>query len=132
MTETLVRLQEAPKWVREIFKEIDTLQFGPGFSHLTEQTVMEFGTATVKGAQAIKQFFIKIDSPLEIEHRIHDFWDGGVTKILRGDAVLRKKGSKDDPLTTPFMQIFYMDADKSDELRSWFIVNGPIKTDSVI
>jgi hypothetical protein len=93
---------------------------------------MEFGTATVKGAQAIKQFFIKIDSPLEIEHRIHDFWDGGMTKILRGDAVLRKKGSNDEPITTPLMQIFYMDVDKSDELRRWFIVNGPINTDSVI
>src|ERR1039458_1137951 len=132
MTETLIRLQEAPKWVREIFKEIDTLQFGPGFSHLTEQTVMEFGTATVKGAQAIKQFFIKIDSPLEIEHRIHDFWDGGATKILRGDAVLRKKGSNDQPITTPLMMIFYVDPGKSDELSRWFIVNGPIKTDAVI
>jgi hypothetical protein len=132
MAETLIHQQEAPKWVKDIFKEIDTLQFGTGFSHLTEQTVMEFGTATVKGVQAIKQFFIRIDSPLEIEHRIHDFWDGGAIQILRGDAVLRKKGSNDEPTTTPLMQIFYMDADKSDELSRWFIVNGPIKTDSVI
>jgi hypothetical protein len=132
MAEILIHQQEAPQWVKEIFKEIDTLQFGSGFSHLTEQTVMEFGTATVKGAQAIKQFFIKIDSPLEIEHRIHDFWDGGATKILRGDAVLRKKGSDDELITTPLMQIFYMDADKSNELSRWFIVNGPIKTEGVL
>jgi len=63
MAETLIHQQEAPRWVKEIFKEIDTLQFGAGFSHLTERTVMEFGTATVKGVQAIKQFFIRIDSP---------------------------------------------------------------------
>lgn len=73
MAETLIHQQEAPPWIQEIFKEIDTLQFGTGFSPLTTQTVMEFGTATVKGVQAIKQFLIKIDMPLEIEHRIHDF-----------------------------------------------------------
>jgi hypothetical protein len=132
LAETLIHQQEAPPWIQEIFKEIDTLQFGTGFSHLTTQTVMEFGTATVKGVQAIKQFFIKIDTPLEIEHRIHDFWDGGEIKILRGDAVLRKKGSSDGPITTPLMMIFYMDTGESDQLSRWFIVNGPIKTDSVV
>jgi hypothetical protein len=132
MTETLVHQKEAPQWIKEIFKEIDTLQFGPGFAHLTEETVMEFGTARVRGLQSIRQFFVKINSPLEIEHRIDDFWDGGARKILRGNALLRKKGTNDEPITTPLMMVFSMDPDQSGQLSHWFIVNGPINTDSVI
>ena len=132
MAETLVLQQEAPEWVKDIFKEIDTLQFGTGFAQLTEQTAMEFGTAILIGVSAIKAFFIKIDSPLEIQHRIHDFWDGGLRKILRGDAILRKKGSNDAPVTTPLMQIFCMDPSRPEKVERWFIVNGPINTDSVI
>ncbi len=130
MSKTLIHQEHAPEWVQQIFREIDTLQFGPGFAHLTEHTEMQFGTATIRGVEAIKAFFIKIDSPLEIEHRIHDFWDGGDTKILRGDAVLRRKGSAEAPVTTPLMQIFYLAAEGV--VARWFIVNGPIKTDAVL
>jgi len=132
MSETLVRLQQVPEWINEIFREIDTQHFAEGFAHLTDKTEMQFGTAKIVGVEAIKQFFIKIDSPLDIEHHVHDFWDGGVTKILRGDAFLRKKGSTDDPVTTPLMMIFYMSADTGNVVTRWFIVNGPIKTDAVI
>ena len=132
MPETLIRQEYAPEWVQQIFREIDTLQFGPGFAHLDAHTEMQFGTAIIRGVEAIQAFFVKIDSPLEIEHRIHDFWDGGTTQILRGDVVLRKKGSQDPFVTTPLMQIFYLDADQPDRLARWFIVNGPIKTDAVI
>ena len=132
MPQTLIHQQEAPEWIKQIFEGIDTLKFSPGFSHLTEQTVMEFGTATVIGSQAIKEFFIKIDSPLKIKHRIYEFWDGGLIKILRGDAVLRKRCSNAKPITTPLVMIFYMTPEKNDKLRRWFIVNGPIKTESVI
>jgi len=87
---------------------------------------MEFGIAIVKGAQAI----IKIDSSMEIEYRIHDCLDGGATQILRADEVLRKNDSNDEQMTTPLMQTLYMDADNSDELSRWLIVNSLIKTDT--
>ncbi len=137
MVQTLVRLEQPPRWVVDIFSEIDTQNFGPGFEHFTEETEMTFGTAVLQGVEAIKGFFVKIDSPLDIQHRIHDFWDGGSEKILRGDAILSKKGSTDPKITTPLMMIFYM-ADSLPEdaaqarVKEWFIVNGPIKTDAVI
>lgn len=131
MPQEILKATEAPEWIYQLFSEIDTLAFGPGFARLNEQTVMQFGTALITGVSAIRAFFEKIDSPLEITHRIHDFWDGGRTKILRGDAVLRRKGSGDSFVTTPLMQIFYM-ADQREELERWFIVNGPIKTDAVL
>jgi hypothetical protein len=131
MSQVLIHQENAPEWLKQLFHEIDTLEFGSGFAHLSRDTEMQFGTATIRGLDAIKEFFVKIDSPLEIRHRIHDFWEGGTTKILRGDAVLRKKGSTDDYITTPLMQILYM-GEKQDEVVRWFIVNGPIKTDSVV
>lgn len=34
-----------PQWLRDILHEIDTLDFGRGFTHMTEDTDMYFGTA---------------------------------------------------------------------------------------
>lgn len=131
MSNAALKLSSPTSWIQTMFDEIDTLRFGDGFDHLTEQTEMQFGTAQLRGVEAIKAFFVKIDTPLDITHRICEFWDSDSVKILRGEAELRKKNSDAEFITTPFMHIFYMD-DDGGKVKRWFIVNGPIKTDAVI
>ncbi|WP_405475367.1 hypothetical protein [Streptomyces sp. NBC_00009] len=59
-----------PDWVLKFMEAIDTLNFDEGFAPLTEDTDMHFGTAHIHGVEAIKAFFVKIDAPLNITHKV--------------------------------------------------------------
>ncbi len=52
--------------------EIDTLDFGDGFAHMTDETDMYLGTEHMHGVVAIKASFIKIDEPLDIIHDVFE------------------------------------------------------------
>jgi hypothetical protein len=39
----------------------------------------------------MKDFFVKIDSPLEISHRILETWSGDGYHFVRGEADMAKK-----------------------------------------
>ena len=67
MSSKFLEKQETPTWIDQMFDEIDTLEFGAGFEHLQNDAQMQFGAAEIKGVEAIKMFFVKIDSPLEIK-----------------------------------------------------------------
>ena len=56
----------------EIVGEIDTLDFGDGFAHMTDETDMYLGTEHMHGVVAIKASFIKIDEPLDIIHDVFE------------------------------------------------------------
>jgi len=43
---------------------------------------MIFGTAHVKGVDAMRELIIAVDSPLIIDHHVLEFWDGGEVKII--------------------------------------------------
>src|SRR6266851_2113902 len=91
----LKKLDAAPSWILRLYEEIDSLNFGSGFDCFTSETEMVFGTANVKGTEAIKEFFIKIDSPINSKHRVHEFWDseGVVSFHVDGRKVRAEAGT---------------------------------------
>jgi hypothetical protein len=128
----LKKLDAVPGWILRLYEEIDSLKFGSGFDCFTSETEMVFGTAHVKGTEAIKEFFIKIDSPINSKHRVHEFWDTEAVKIVVGDAVISKKSTRETVMTPPLVNIFYMsDADPT-KIRQLLIVAGPLDTDTLV
>lgn len=122
-----------PEWLRQIMHEIDTLDFGEGFAHMTEETEMYFGTAHLVGAEAIKAFFVKIDAPLHITHEVLEFWTapGGVC-LVRGEATMAKRTEPDTAVHAPFMHIFYLDEREPLRIKTLRITAGPLQTDAVM
>ncbi|MFJ4649883.1 hypothetical protein ACIP5Y_01270 [Nocardia sp. NPDC088792] len=122
-----------PEWVRRIMHEIDTLTFGAGFAHMTDDTEMYFGTAHLVGVEAIKAFFVKIDAPLHITHDVLECWTapGGVY-LLRGEATMAKKSEPDDVVHAPFMHIYYLDERVPMRIKMIRIAAGPLQTDAVM
>jgi hypothetical protein len=128
----LKKLDAAPGWILRLYDEIDSLKFGPGFDCFTSETEMVFGTAHVKGAEAMKEFFIKIDNPLNTKHRVHEFWDSEGVKIVVGDAIISKKSNPETVLTPPLVNIFYMSDNDPTKVRKLLVVAGPFDTDTLV
>jgi hypothetical protein len=129
---SLKKLSIVPGWILRLYEEIDSLKFGFGFECFTPETEMVFGTAQVKGSKAIKDFFIKIDSPLNSKHQVHEFWDSEGVKIVVGDAVISKKSDPGKVITTPLVNIFHMSDSDPAKIRKLLIVAGPFDTDTLI
>ena len=130
--DTLKKLTAPPDWILRLYEEIDSLKFGSGFDCFTPETEMVFGTARVKGTEAIKEFFAKIDSPLNSKHRVHEFWDGDRVKIIVGDAVISKKSDPKTEITPPLVNIFYMSDSDPAKVQKLLIVAGPFDTDTLV
>ncbi|GAB2808391.1 nuclear transport factor 2-like protein [Streptomyces daliensis] len=131
--ENTAQTTAVPDWVLKFMDAIDTLEFDEGFAPLTEDTEMFFGTAHLRGAEAIKAFFVKIDAPLNITHEVLEFWtaDDGV-RLLRGEATMAKKSSPDQVVRAPFTHIFYLDQQEPVRIRTLRITAGPLQTDAVM
>ncbi|MCO5992908.1 nuclear transport factor 2 family protein [Actinoallomurus rhizosphaericola] len=121
-----------PEWILQIMREIDTLDFAEGFARMTEDTEMFFGTAHVRGAEAIKAFFVKIDEPLNITHDVLECWSADGVVFLRGEATMAKKTEPDRVVRAPFMHIFYLDDARPARIRTIRITAGPLETDTVM
>jgi hypothetical protein len=85
MNKTLSLLDETPDWIDALCREIDTLEFTT-FDCFAPNAVMAFGVKQIAGAAAMQAFFVKIDGPLNIDHRILEVWEGATTTYVRGEA----------------------------------------------
>ncbi|MFB7508382.1 nuclear transport factor 2 family protein [Streptomyces broussonetiae] len=122
-----------PGWVLKFMDAIDTLEFGEGFAPLTEDTDMFFGAAHIHGVEAIKEFFVKIDAPLNITHEAVEFWTAGDgVRLLHGEATMAKKSQPDQVVRAPFMHIFHLDQEEPVRIRTLRITAGPLETDAVM
>jgi hypothetical protein len=131
MTKTLLLLEATPDWIDALCREIDTLDFTSAFDCFEPDAVMEFGVKQITGAATMQAFFVKIDGPLNIDHRILEVWDGATTTYVRGEASMAKKEKPDAKVTAPFMWLFRRDS--PDRLFvHWYITAGPLETDSVL
>src|SRR5450755_4251958 len=70
MSNTLTLLDTTPDWIESLCREIDTLRFASAFDTFTPDAILAFGVKQITGASAMLAFFVKIDSPLNIDHRI--------------------------------------------------------------
>lgn len=125
-----------PEWLLQIMREIDTLDFGPGFAHMSATTEMYFGTMHFTGVEDIKAFFVKIDEPLHITHDVLECWTSGAVLFLRGEATMAKKTAPSDVVRAPFMHVFYLAAPLGDpepvHIETLRVCAGPLQTDTVM
>ena len=131
MNDTLSRLDATPDWIRSLASEIDTLKFSSAFDSFAPGAVLAFGVKKITGTEAMQSFFVQIDSPLDIEHRILEVWDGPTTTYVLGEAEVAKKGLPDTRIIAPFMWLFRRLASDGPVVE-WLVTAGPLKTDSVL
>jgi len=131
MSNTLTLQDRTPDWVEALCREIDTLKFASAFDTFTPDAILAFGVKQITGASAMQAFFVKIDSALNIDHRILEVWDGETTTYVRGEAEMAKKTEPDSKVMAPFMWLFRRDAPHGSFSR-WFITAGPLETESVL
>lgn len=126
----------APEWLLQIMREIDSLDFGPGFAHLSSDTEMYFGATHIVGVEAIKALFVKIDEPLHITHDVLECWAAGSVLFLRGEATMAKKTAPDEVVQAPFMHVFYLESSVAGpdpvRVKTLRTCAGPLHTDSVM
>ena len=73
MADILKRLDQAPVWLRKLYEEIDTLNFGcEAFADDAEVT---FGVTVVNGIDAIREFLPP--SRYALEHEASTPWNAG-------------------------------------------------------
>jgi hypothetical protein len=123
MTKTLSLLDKTPDWIDALCREIDTLEFTTAFDCFAPNAVMAFGVKQITSAAAMQAFLVKIDGPLNIDHRILEVWEGATTTYVRGEAGMAKKEKPDAKVTAPFMWLFRRDSPES-PFAHWFITAG--------
>ena len=131
MAKDLTLLANTPQWLEELCREIDSLKFTSAFDLFATGAVLAFGVTQIVGAKAMQAFFIKIDAPLDIEHRILEVWSGETTTFVRGEAEMAKKSMPEIRVQAPFMWLFKC-GDGGGLMTHWFVTAGPLATDKVL
>jgi hypothetical protein len=83
-----------PVWMLDLFKALDTLDTSEnsGFKIFDENVTMQFGANTVNGLDNVKQFFIKLDTPLITKHFVAEVFQCDSVYLMNGGAEISKKG----------------------------------------
>ena len=118
---------EPPKWLLDMWKEIDDKTFGKGFDCFTEDAVCNLGVADWKGREAIRtNLKAFIDTGFTALHHVTEYWDAGFLKVFRG-VVDMTPDDKSGPTVHPTMtHFFYMDEKDDTKVRRWVGAVGPV------
>jgi hypothetical protein len=118
---------EPPRWLIDMWKEIDDKTFGHGFDCFTEDAVCNLGVADWKGREAIRSNLKAfIDTGFTALHHVTEYWDGGNLKVFRG-VVDMTPDDRSGPTVHPTMtHFFYMDEKDNTKVRRWVGAVGPV------
>lgn len=130
MAKTLALLLATPDWRVGLCHEIDTLEFKSAFDCFAGNAVLGFGVTYIAGPVAMQAFFVQIDSPLDIKHRILEVWSGGTTYV-RGEAELATRDQPETQILAPFMWLFRRDRGGGPVVH-WSVTAGPLATDKML
>jgi hypothetical protein len=119
--------KEPPRWLLDMWKEIDDKTFGKGFDCFTEDAVCNLGVADWKGREAIRtNLKAFIDTGFTARHHVTEYWDAGFLKVFRG-VVDMKPDDRSRPTVHPSMShFFYMDEKDQTKVRWWVGAVGPV------
>ena len=131
MANRLEQVNEIPPWLLQLSTEIDSLEFKVAWDRFTAESILQFGAETYIGAPAMKDFFVKLDSPVNIKHEILDVWIGDGVHFIRGQAATSKKSDVEQKeFVVPFMWFFHGDIEGPGKIDKWSVTAGPLQTDS--
>jgi hypothetical protein len=119
--------KEAPRWLLDMWKEIDDKTFGKGFDCFTEDAVCNLGVADWKGREAIRaNLKAFIDGGFTALHHVTEYWDAGFLKVFSG-TVDMTPDDRSKPAVHPTMtHFFYMDEKDDTKVRRWVGAVGPV------
>jgi hypothetical protein len=125
--EVLFTRKEPPRWLLDMWKEIDDKTFGKGFDCFTEETVCNLGVADWKGREAIRaNLRAFIDTGFTAQHHVTEYWDAGSLKVFRG-TVDMTPDDRSKPMVRPTMtHFFYMNEKDDTKVRRWVGAVGPV------
>lgn len=125
--QTVFTKREPPKWLLEMWKEIDDKTFGKGFDCFTEDAVCNLGVADWKGREAIRaNLKAFVDTGFTALHHVTEYWDAGFLKVFRG-TVDMTPDDRSRPTVHPTMtHFFYMDEKDDTKVRRWVGAVGPV------
>jgi len=114
-----------PEWVLAFFRELDAKTYGAGFDILTTDAEAQLGVHRWSGREAIRESLRASNESVDSGHQVHEFWDGGSVKILRGEIAytVRATGRCTTSVISHFL---YMDEDDPTQVRRWIGAFGPL------
>lgn len=117
---------ETPQWMLDLFKSIDALDMSEagGLSCFDENIEMHFGSNQVHGLAAVKDYFVKFDSPFKTVHNVTGVWKSGKMFMLQGSADVAKADdcSGETVHVAPLINIYWLNEQGKVEL---YIVTFP-------
>ena len=118
--------KEPPRWLLDMWKEIDDKIFGKGFDCFTEDAVCNLGVA-LEGARSDPQQPQGLHRyRVATQHHVTEYWDAGFLKVFRG-VVDMKPDDRSKPAVHPSMShFFYMDDKDQTKVRRWIGAVGPV------
>jgi hypothetical protein len=103
---------ETPRWMLDLFKAIDALDFSEnsGFSLFTSDVDLVFGSKHVTGIDNVKAFFKKLDEPYSTVHHVKAVFQTGNAYLMQGSAELQSNTDKNaEPiLVEPLFNLLYL------------------------
>jgi hypothetical protein len=119
--------KEPPRWLLDMWKEIDDKTFGKGFDCFTDDAVCNLGVADWKGREAIRgNLKAFVDTGFTALHHVTEYWDAGFLKVFRG-VVDMTPDDRSKPTVHPTMtHFFYMDEKDDTKVRRWVGAVGPV------
>jgi hypothetical protein len=107
-----LRPVEPPAWMLRLFASIDALDVSAqsGFQVFDADVVMQFGPETLKGIEAVTEFFTKLDSPFLTEHLVDRVFQFDRAFLMQGRATLRKKADPEAKTlrVAPLFNLFWL------------------------
>jgi hypothetical protein len=119
--------KEPPRWLLDMWKEIDDKTFGKGFDCFADDAVCNLGIADWKGREAIRNNLKAfVDTGFTALHHVTEYWDAGFLKVFRG-VVDMTPDDRSKPTVHPTMtHFFYMDEKDDTKVRRWVGAVGPV------
>ena len=124
--EILTGSDQPPVWMATFFEGLNRRDFEGGLNALDDDIELTFGITTVKGAYRAKRLFEDMAAPLNVEYRVHRIWQNSTRAIVKGDAVLSRKGDV-HAVVPPYVFFFSLSAADPPKIIGMSIVAGPLR-----
>lgn len=121
----LLRQAPAPEWVVAFFDELDGRTYGAGLDILAEDAEAQLGAHRWRGREAIREGLRAPDTGVDSRHEVHEFWDGGPVKVLRGELVVTVRDTG-QVVRSAIGHFLYMDERAPALVRRWIGALGPL------
>lgn len=71
-----------------VFDELDPKRYGAGLDVLAADAEVQLGLHLCRGRETVREGFRAMNAAVGGHHRLHEFWDGGSLKALRGEITV--------------------------------------------